>query len=313
MNRKIGIVGIGHVGAEAANEIVRNGIADCALVDIDGQRAAGKCLDLMHSAALKHSSSICTGSDDYGSLAGSHVVVVVAGKPRKPGMTRDDLLQSNLAVIRSVVPQVVEAAPGAILVMVTNPLDAMTYAAWKLSGHEPSRVIGMAGALDSARFRAFLAAELAVSVEDVQGIVLGSHGNLMVPLVRYAGVGGVPVTELMGPEALDRVVARTVNAGTELVELLKSGSAYYAAGAAIARMADTLVNGKRRVLCCSVAARGEYGLRDVHIGLPVVLCACGVERIIELDLDAAERESLSRAAEHLGRMQRTVDSLLEKA
>jgi malate dehydrogenase len=310
MNSTIGIVGVGRVGAEAANEIVRNEVADCALVDIDGQRAAGKCLDLMHSAALKHSSCICTGSDDYASLRGCRVVVIVAGQPRKPGMTRDDLLQSNLTVIQSVVPRVVEAAPDAILVMVTNPLDAMTYAAWKLSGLEPSRVIGMAGALDSARFRAFLAAELAISVEDVDGIVLGSHGNLMVPLVRYAGVGGVPVTELMSAESLERVVARTINAGTELVELLKSGSAYYAAGAAIARMVDALANGKRRVFCCSVAARGEYGLDNVHIGLPVILSATGVERIIELDLSPSEHDSLSRAARHLAQMQRTVDSLL---
>jgi malate dehydrogenase len=250
------------------------------------------------------------GGGGYDALSGCGVVVLAAGVPRGPGMSRDDLLDTNCAIMRNVVPRVMEVCPEAVFLVVANPLDAMTYAAWKLSGKAPRSVLGMAGVLDSARLRWFLADELNVSAEDVHAMVLGSHGDLMVPLCRYATVAGIPAIDLVGPEAMERLLERTRNAGTELVSLLKTGSAFFAAGAATAVVVDSVVNDKRKVLCSSVLCRGEYGIDGVFVGVPAVVGSAGVESIIELKLNEQERGALAAAAGHLRRLQQRTDAQL---
>jgi malate dehydrogenase len=312
MRDRIGIVGAGHVGTEAANELLRNGVGDCVLIDIDESPARGRALDLTHSAPLRYSAStVCGGG--YDTLRGCKVVVVAAGVARRPGMSRDDLLGINLGVVRQVAERLMEHAPDAVWIMVTNPLDAMVYAAIKTSGKNRREVIGMAGMLDAARFRAAIASTLGVAAQDVQGMVLGSHGDLMVPLARFATVGGIPVADLMEPSAMEAVLQTTKNAGTELVSLLHTGSAWYAAGASVAAMVDAIIHDSRRVVCSSVLCKGEYGIDGVCVGLPVVLGERGVERVIELRLNDAERRDLAAAADHLRAMQRKVDGLLSPA
>lgn len=310
MKDRIGIVGAGNVGTEAANELLRNNIADCVLLDVRQSQAAGKALDLTHSGPLRHAATTIRGAESYADLKGCNVVVITAGKPRQPGMTRDDLLVENCRTMTGVVGNLMAHVPDAIWIVVTNPLDAMTYAALKLSGKDRSTVVGMAGALDAARLRATIAGSLGISAEDVHGMVLGSHGELMIPLARYATVAGIPATELIAPAVMDKILAETVNGGTRLVELLKTGSAYYAAGCAVASMVDAIVHDSRRVICSSVLCTGEYGTDGVCIGVPVVLGARGVERIIELNLDTGERSRFSSAVGHLKAMQDKVDLLL---
>ncbi len=307
MKHRIGIVGTGHVGSEVANEIVRMNAGDCVLVDVQEDISRAKALDLSQSAPIRNSSAVVLDGDDYRALRGCEVIVIAAGVARNPGMSRDDLLDVNIDVIAGVIPRIIDVAPDAVLIMVTNPLDAMTYAAWKLSGKDTRSVIGMAAALDSTRFRYFLADELAVSAEDVHAMVLGSHGDLMVPLSRYASVAGIPVADLIDAEAMEGILERTRNAGTELVSLLKSGSAYYAAGAATAVIADSIVNDKRKVLCCSALCRGEYGIQDVYVGVPAVIGGGGVKKIIELRLNEIESRALRASAEHLRLLQEKAD------
>jgi malate dehydrogenase len=312
MNNKIAIVGAGKVGTEAANSIMRMQIGDCALIDADGPMAQGKSLDLLHSTPLHMSSVAIEGGGDYKLLRGADIVVISAGLARTPGMSRDDLLEANFRVMKEIIPQIVTNAPqNAIFIVVTNPLDAMTYAAWKLSGKVSTQVIGMAGALDAARFEAFIAQKLKLSTEDVHGMVLGSHGDLMVPLARYATVAGIRVGELMDETEMNAIVERTKNAGTELVGLLKTGSAFYAAGTAVAIMADAIIHDKRKVVCSAVLSNGTYGFTDLVIGLPVVLCRSGVDRIIELKLNEFEMAQLKKAAFHLKQLQDKVDCLID--
>jgi malate dehydrogenase len=313
MKNKIGVVGTGCVGSEAANEIVRANVGDCVLVDLRVRMAHAKALDLAHSAPIRGSSAAVTDGGDYASLKGCDVVILSAGVARKPGMSRDDLLETNTQVMMDVIPRVMGVCPEAILLVVTNPLDAMTYAAWRLSGRHPRSVIGMACLLDSTRLRSILAEELGVSPEDVQAMVLGSHGDLMVPLARHASVAGIPVADLVGPAAMERMVERTKNAGTELVSFLESGSAFYAAGAAISATVDSIVNDKRRVLCSSILCRGEYGINGACVGVPAVIGARGVERILEVPLGEREKAALEASVEHVKMMQRKVDIRIAQA
>lgn len=310
MKKKTGIVGSGHVGSEVANEIVRMNLGDCVLIDVQADATRAKALDLSHTAPIRHSSASVEFAADYEALAGSSVVVLAAGVPRSPGMSRDDLLDTNLAILEDIVPRLMKVCPDAVFVVVTNPLDAMTYAAWKLSGKIAKSVLGMAGVLDSARLRWFLASELNVSAEDVHAMVLGSHGDLMVPLSRYATVAGIPAADLIDRETMTQILERTKNAGTELVSLLRSGSAYYAAGAATASVVDSILNDKRKVLCSSALCRGEYGIDGVFVGVPAIVGCAGVESIIELQLNEQELRALRAAANHLRHLQQRVDDRL---
>jgi malate dehydrogenase len=310
MRNKIGIIGAGQVGSELANELVRTGSSDCVLVDIRGTVARGKALDLTHCSAFRQSFATITGGDDFSALRGCSIVVITAGTPRKPGMTRDDLLGSNLRIVAGVCSQCLRYAPDAVWIMVTNPLDAMTYAAWKLSNKPPQTIIGMAGALDTARFRSLLAREGNVAPDIVQAMVIGSHGDLMVPLARFATIAGIPAIGLLGEKIMGDIVRETTAAGNELVSLLQSGSAYYAAASAIASMVEAIMYDKQKVICSSVLCRKEYGLNGVFIGVPVFLGAGGVGRIVELGLTREEQDAFDKTADHLRNMQRTVDTLL---
>jgi len=285
-------------------------MGDCVLVDVRADVARAKALDLSHTAPLRQSSASVADGGSYDGLTGCSVVVLAAGVPRSPGMSRDDLLDTNCAIIKEVVPHLMRVCPDAVFLVITNPLDAMTYAVWKLSGKKPGAVFGMAGVLDSARLRWFLASELNVSAEDVHAMVLGSHGELMVPLSRYASVAGIPAIDLIEPDVMNRILERTRNAGTELVSLLQSGSAYYAAGAATAVVVDSLVNDKRKVLCSSALCSGEYGIDGVYVGVPAVVGSAGVEAIIELRLNEQELGALRASADHLHRLQQRVDAQL---
>lgn len=297
--RRIGVIGAGQVGATLAQRLAERELGDVVLIDIVEGVPQGKALDLEESAPLEGYDARVTGANGYEPLAGAELVVITAGLPRKPGMSRDDLLKKNAEIVGSVVDNVVRQAPGCFLVVVSNPLDVMTHLAWKRSGFDRRRVIGMAGVLDSARFRAFLAMELGVSFKDVQAMVLGGHGDDMVPLTRFSTVAGIPVTELLSPEVLDRLVQRTRNGGAEIVSLLKTGSAFYAPSASVVQMAESILLDQRRVLPCCVRLEGEYGLKDVFAGVPAVLGARGLERIVELKLLPEERKALEASAAHV--------------
>ncbi|MBI5559669.1 MAG: malate dehydrogenase [Deltaproteobacteria bacterium] len=289
--KKVAIVGAGHVGAHAALWMALKEIADVALIDIVEGMPAGKALDIMEAGPVEGFDTLVQGSSDYGALIGSDLVIITAGLPRKPGMTRADLIDKNAAIVRGVVEEVVKNAPQSILMVVTNPLDVMVHAAWKLSGLPPGRIIGMAGALDSARLRAFVAMELNVSVEDVQAMVIGGHADEMVPLKRYTTVSGIPVTQLLSPEKVERLMERTRKAGGEIVGLLKTGSAFYAPSACIAEMAEAIIKDKKRIIPCAAFCKGRYGLDGVFVGVPVKLGSDGVEEIVEIELDDAERKA----------------------
>lgn len=291
--KKISIVGAGHVGANAALWIALKEIADVVLIDIVEGMPAGKALDIMEAGPVEGFDTAVTGSNDYRDLIGSDLVITTAGLPRKPGMTRSDLIEKNAAIVRGVVEEVVKNCPQAILMVVTNPLDVMVHVAWKLSGLPPQRIIGMAGALDSARLRAFVAAELGVSVEDVQAMVIGGHADEMVPLKRYTTVSGVPVTQLLSPEKVDRLIERTKKAGGEIVGLLKTGSAYYAPSACIAELSEAIIKDKKRLIPCAAYCKGKYGLNGVFVGVPVVLGSEGVEEIVEIELDSEEKKAFN--------------------
>jgi len=296
MRNKVSVVGAGHVGATLAQYIAENELADVVLVDILEGLPQGKSLDLIAAAPVRPYDAAITGTNSFDDTSGSDVIVITAGLARKPGMSREDLLLKNAEIIRDVTEKACKASPGAVLILVTNPLDVMTYLAWKVSGFPENRVIGMAGVLDSARFRAFIARDLGISVEDVQAFVLGGHGDSMVPLARYCTVSGIPLPQLMDDESIERIIDRTKNAGAEVVAHLKTGSAYYSPGASAAVMVEAVLKDKKRLLPCSAYVDGEFGLDGLYIGVPVVLGEKGVEKIIEIQLTDSEKEDLARSA-----------------
>ena len=300
MRKKVTVVGGGFVGSTTAQRIHDAGLADVVLTDILEGVPAGKALDMAESAPILgtdvHAVGISTASGDYSETAGSDIIVITAGFPRKPGMSRDDLLKANYDVIKAVVEAVVKLSPNAILIIVTNPLDAMAQAAFKISKLPKARVIGMAGVLDSARMSAFVAAELGVSVENVHSFVLGGHGDDMVPLARYSTVAGIPLPELLSREKIDAIVTRTRKGGAEIVNLLKTGSAYYAPSAAVVEMVEAILRDKKKILPCAAYLEGEYGIRGLFVGVPVKLGAEGIEQIIEIKLTPEEKAALDKSS-----------------
>ena len=296
MAAKITIVGAGNVGATTAHWAATKALGDVVLIDIVEGMPQGKALDLAESAPLEGFDCRLVGTNDYADTANSDVVVVTAGIARKPGMSRDDLLHTNAKIVSTVVSNLVQYSPKAYMIVVSNPLDAMVYVAKQVSGWSKNRVMGMAGVLDSARFRYFIAQELGVSVEDVHGFVLGGHGDTMVPVPRYATVTGIPITQLLSEAQIARLVQRTRDGGAEIVNYLKQGSAFYAPGASIVQMIEAIVKDKKRLLPAAAYLEGEYGLRDVYVGVPVLLGAGGVEKIIEVELTADEHTALERSA-----------------
>ena len=296
MRQKVTIVGAGNVGATAAQRLAEKELADVVLIDIIEGVAQGKSLDLAQAAPIETHDACLTGTGDYEESAGSDIVIITAGVPRKPGMSRDDLLAINRGIVKNVVRQAARYSPESVLIMVSNPLDAMCHVAMEESGFAKSRVIGMAGVLDSARFRAFIAAELDVSVENVHALVLGGHGDTMVPLPRFSTVAGVPISELMTPERIGELVARTRVGGTEIIELLKTGSAYYAPAAAVVEMAESILKDKKKILPCAAYLEGEYGIDGLFAGVPVKLGTAGIEQIITLKLTKDEQKMLHNSA-----------------
>jgi len=297
MKNKVSVIGAGGVGATAAQYIVEDKLADVVMVDIVEGLPQGKSLDLLETGPVRRFDNILSGSNDYKDTANSDIVVITAGLARKPGMSREELLMKNSEIVKSVTDKVIKGSPNSIIIIATNPLDVMTYLCWKLSGFSPKRVLGMAGALDSARFRAFVARELNVSVKDTQALVLGGHGDSMVPLPRYCTVSGIPITELISKERIDSIVERTRKAGGEIVDYLKTGSAYYSPGACVAEMVEAILKDKKRLLPCAAYLNGEYGLKDVYVGVPVILGDSGAERIVEVDLTKEEKDALHVSAE----------------
>ena len=296
MRKKVSIVGSGNVGATAAHWIASKELADVVLIDIIEGVPQGKGLDLLQAMPIEKRDSYVTGTQDYADTANSDIVVITAGVPRKPGMSRDDLLNINYNIMKDVVGKVVQHSPNCILIIVSNPLDAMAQTAYKLSGFPRERVIGMAGILDSARFRAFIAMELKVSVENVTAFVLGGHGDTMVPLPRYSTVAGIPITELIDKTTLDALVKRTRDGGAEIVKYLKTGSAYYAPSAATAEMVEAILKDKKKILPCAAYLQGEYGINGLYVGVPVKLGAKGIEQIVEIKLTPEEQAALNKSA-----------------
>lgn len=300
MRKKVTVVGGGFVGSTTAQRIHDMGLADVVLTDIVEGVPAGKALDLLESGPIigsdAHAAGITTATGDYSATANSDVIIITAGFPRKPGMSRDDLLKANYDVIKAVVEAVVKLSPNSILIVVTNPLDAMAQAALKVSGFPKNRVLGMAGVLDSARMSTFVAQELHVSVENVHSFVLGGHGDDMVPLPRYSTVAGIPITELIPKEKLEAIITRTRKGGAEIVNLLKTGSAYYAPSAAAVEMAQAILQDKKKILPCAVYLEGEYGINGLFVGVPVKLGSKGVEQIIQIKLTPEEKAALDKSA-----------------
>jgi malate dehydrogenase len=293
---KVTVIGAGNVGATTAQRIAEAGLADVVLVDIIDGLPQGKGLDLAEAAPVVRHDAAVRGTNDYADTAGSDVVVVTSGIARKPGMSRDELMSTNAGIVRSVVQAAVQHSPDAILIIVTNPLDAMCHVAMQASGFPRERVIGMAGVLDSARFRSFIAEELGVSVVDTSAFVLGGHGDTMVPLPRYSTVAGIPITDLLPADRIQALVDRTANGGAEIVALLKTGSAYYAPAAASFEMVDSILRDRKRVLPCAAFLQGEYGVDGLFVGVPVVLGARGMERVVEITLTDSERAAFERSA-----------------
>jgi malate dehydrogenase len=306
---KVSVIGAGMVGGTVAQLIAQRNYADVVLVDIVDGMPQGKALDLEQAGPVLGYDSALTGSTTYDATANSSVVVITSGIARKPGMSRDDLLKTNAGIVRSVTEQVVAHSPNCILIVVSNPLDAMCHVAFDASGLPRERVIGQAGVLDSARFRLFIARELDVSVEDVSAFVLGGHGDTMVPLSRYSTVAGIPVTELIEPTRLREIEERTANGGAEIVSLLKTGSAYYAPAASVASMVDAIMLDKKRVLSASVLLRGEFGINDLFVGVPIKLGGAGLESIFEITLTEVESAALKRSAAAVQELVRAVAAM----
>ena len=296
MRKKVTVVGAGNVGANCAVRIADKELADVVLVDVVEGVPQGKGLDLLQSGPVQGYDVNITGANDYGPTANSDIAIITAGFPRKPGMSRDDLLLANFEVIKTATAGIVQYSPDCIIIVVTNPLDAMAQAAYLVSKFSKKRVIGMAGVLDSARFRTFIAQELNVSVENVTAVVMGGHGDTMVPLVRLSNVAGIPLTELMDQATIDRIVNRTANGGAEIVKYLKTGSAYYAPSAAAVEMAESILKDKKKVLPCAAYLEGEYGINGLFVGVPVKLGAAGIEKIYEIKLTEDETAKLHKSA-----------------
>jgi malate dehydrogenase len=296
MRKKVSIVGAGNVGATAAHWIAAKELADVVLIDVVEGIPQGKALDLLEAMPIEKRDVHVTGANDYAATANSDIVVITAGIPRKPGMSRDDLLHTNYKIMSDVVAKVVAQSPESILIIVSNPLDAMAQAAFKQSGFNRERVIGMAGILDSARFRTFIAEELNVSVENVTAFVLGGHGDTMVPLPRYSTVAGIPITELIAKDRLDAIVQRTRDGGAEIVKHLKTGSAYYAPSAAAVEMVEAILKDKKKIVPCAAYLQGEYGIEGYYIGVPCKLGSAGLEEIIQIKLTSEEQAELNKSA-----------------
>ena len=297
MRNKVTVVGAGNVGATCAQRIAERGYADVVLVDIIEGMPQGKALDMLETGPIVYSDARLIGTNSYEETADSDIAIITSGMPRKPGMSRDDLVLTNMEIVKGVTESVVKYSPNCIIMVVTNPLDAMSQLALHVSKFPRNRVMGQSGILDTTRFRTFLAMELDVSVEDVSACVLGGHGDTMVAIPRLTTVGGVPITELLPKETIERIVERTVKGGGEIVSLLKTGSAYYAPSAAVVQMVDSIILDKKRILPCAAYLDGEYGIKGVFVGVPVKLGANGIEQIIELKLNPEENAALKKSAE----------------
>jgi malate dehydrogenase len=308
--KKITVVGAGNVGATAAHWAAAKALGDVVLVDIVEGVPQGKALDLAQAAPIEGYDVSLTGAQSYEATADSDLVIITAGIPRKPGMSRDDLLATNTKIVGSVVKEIVRYSPNTMLMIVSNPLDAMVAVAKWVSGFPRSRVFGMAGVLDSARFRTFLAQALDCSVRDVSAFVLGGHGDTMVPLARYSTMAGIPVTKLLPKDQLEKIIQRTRDGGAEIVSLLKSGSAYYAPSAAAVEMAASVLRDEKRILPCCVLLEGEYGMKDVFVGVPVKLGAKGVEKVVEIDLEPDEKAALAKSADAVRELMAKVKGML---
>jgi malate dehydrogenase len=309
---KITIIGAGNVGATCAHWAVAGELADVVLVDIIEGLPQGKALDLSEAAPIADVDVRVVGSNAYDETADSDVVIITSGIPRKPGMSRDQLLETNVKIVAEVTAEAAKRSPNSILIVVSNPLDAMVYTASKISGFPANRVVGQAGVLDTARYRSFIAAELGCSVEDVQALLLGGHGDDMVPLPRYTTVAGIPVTQLIPPGRLEEIVTRTRNGGAEIVNLLKTGSAYYAPAAATISMAESMIRDKKRVLPCAAYCKDEYDVGGYFVGVPCVLGAGGVEKILEIELEPREREMFNASVEHVKELCEAAQKFLPK-
>ena len=296
MDKKVTVIGAGNVGATAAQRLAEKELCDVVLVDIIEGVPQGKALDLAQAAPIEKHDAHLVGANAYDATAGSDIVIITAGIPRKPGMSRDDLLTTNAGIVKKVTQEVAGRSPRAVLIIVSNPLDAMCHVAFDASKFPKQRVIGMAGVLDSARFRAFIAMELKVSVENTHAFVLGGHGDTMVPLPRYSSVAGIPITELMTPERIEALVQRTRTGGAEIVSLLKTGSAFYAPASAAVEMAESILKDKKKVLPCAAYLEGEYGIRDLFIGVPVKLSRSGISSVVEIELTADEKAAFEKSA-----------------
>ena len=308
MNRKVTVVGSGNVGATVARSIADKELADVVVLDILEGVPQGKGLDMLEACPVEGSDARVLGTNDYAETAGSDIVVITAGLARKPGMSRDDLLHKNHAIIKSVTEQTMTHSPDCILMPVTNPLDAMAQVAYRVSGLPRERVIGMAGVLDSARMRAFIAQALDVSVENTHAFVLGGHGDTMVPLPRYSTVAGIPITELMDRAAVAAIVKRTAQGGAEIVKLLGTGSAYYAPGSAVVEMVEAVLKDKKKILPCSVFLKGEYGIQDLFVGVPCKLGANGLEEIVQITLTPEEAAALKKSAAAVAELVKVVNA-----
>jgi len=297
--KKIALIGGGNIGGVIAEQVAYRELGDVVIFDVVDGLPQGKALDMAEGAPVRGADASITGTNDYAGIAGADIVIITAGLARKPGMSRDDLLATNLKIMKQVAQGVRDFAPDAYVIVISNPLDAMVYTFKEVSGFPKNRVIGMAGVLDSARFRAFVAWELGVSVEDVSALVLGGHGDTMVPLTRYCTVAGVPVSQLMSQDKIDAIVERTKGAGGEVVGLLKTGSAFVSPALSAVQMAEAILKDKKRVLACAALLEGEYGVDGLYVGVPCVLGAGGIERVIEVEMDAAERKQFDASVEHV--------------
>ena len=310
MDKKVTVVGAGNVGATAAQRLAEKELCDVVLIDVAEGLPQGKALDLREAAPIEKHDAVIEGSNGYEASAGSDIVIITAGIPRKPGMSRDDLLKTNTNIMQSVAAEAAKHSPDSILIIVSNPLDAMCHVAMETSGFPKHRVMGMAGVLDSARFRTFIAMELNVSVENTHAFVLGGHGDTMVPLPRFSTVAGIPITELLSKERIEALVDRTRKGGGEIVSLLKTGSAFYAPASAAAEMAEAILKDKKKILPCAAYLKGEYGISDIFMGVPVKLGTRGIEDIIEIELTAEEKTELNGSADAVRNLMTEIRQLM---
>lgn len=313
MRVKVTVVGAGNVGATTAQRIAERGYADVVLVDIVEGLAEGKALDLYEASPVVSVDSRITGTTDYAATAGSDIVVITSGVARKPGMSRDDLLSINMKIVDDVAKKAIAASPGAVIIVVSNPLDAMCHVAFDAAGIDSSRVVGMAGILDTARYRSFLAEALDVSVEDVHAYVLGGHGDTMVPLASYTTAAGIPIAELLPQDRIDQIIQRTRDGGAEIIGLLKTGSAYYAPASSAIAMAEAYLKDRKRLLPCAAMLDGQYGVEGLYVGVPTIIGAGGVERVLEIALDEGERAMFDRSVQAVRNLVAALDSVLAAA